>query len=266
MYFYTDILSDLRRIGVRRGDTLLVHSSMNAIGNVDGGAETVIDALMETVGDGILIFPTHTWATMNQEHATYDPKKEPACVGILPNLFMKRKNVYRSLHPTHSLAAWSQADEKIEDESMKKAYRFVSGEEKFTTPCNREGCYGKLYDQNAKILLLGVGLNKNTYMHGVEEWYGIKERLTEETLPLEIVMPDQSRKMVSMKKHFKPNDKSIAENYVKMYEPFKKRNVLHEDLIGDAKSMLLSAKNVAKVCNEYLDQDRDYFNYKPDEF
>lgn len=266
-----DITEQLKNLGIKEGDTLLVHSSMKAIGDVDGGADTVLDALVETVCGineesndedfkqcdkaGMLVLPTHTWASMTNEHSVFDPETELACVGILPNLFMKRAGVLRSLHPTHSVAAYSR--------QQSKAQAYVSGEEQFSTPCSRKGCYGKLYDLDAKILLLGVGLNRNTYMHGVEEWFGIKERLTEETLSLSIRMKDAYGKdmlyPVSMHKHFKPNNISISENYVRMRQAFIENDAMVEGFVGDAECMLMSARKVADLTTEQLKKERDFF-------
>lgn len=273
-----ELIEQLKNMGIKEGDTLLVHSSMKAIGDVDGGADTVLDALIEVVcgtvekssdenveksdngsndvnNAGMLVLPTHTWASMTDEHSVFDPEKEPACVGILPNLFMKREGVVRSLHPTHSLAAYS-LDEK-------KAGKFAAGEERFDTPCNRQGCYGKLYDLDAKILLLGVGLNRNTYMHGVEEWFGIKERLTEETLSLYIKIQSEAGKEkllpVKMHKHFKPNNISISENYERMRQEFIEKGALVEGKIGEALCSCMSARKVADITTEVLRKNRDFF-------
>ncbi|MDD3240593.1 MAG: AAC(3) family N-acetyltransferase [Lachnospira sp.] len=269
MFYKVDLVSQIRKLGIQQGDILLVHSSMKAIGEVEGGADTVLDALTEAVcgqDAGMLVLPTHTWATMTKEHDVYDPDVEPACVGILPNLFMKRTGVVRSLHPTHSVAAYSKVDGL--------AKQFVSGEEKFTTPCNRNGCYGKLYDMDAKILLLGVGLNRNTYMHGVEEWFGITERLTDETLKLTIRIPvdmvepikdmnqqhhDTYNLDVEMHKHFKPNNISISENYVRLEQTFMDEGALLKGMIGDAECMLMSAQGIADITTEHLKMNRDYF-------
>lgn len=259
MYFYSDIYQDLRKIGIRENDTILMHSSMKSVGEVDGGAKTVIDALKDTLRNGMLVLPTHTWATVNEEHPLYDPDKEPACVGILPNLFLKEEGVFRSLHPTHSLAAWSADELECKDKMHTRAYQFVQGEEAFETPCNRKGCYGKLYDMDAKILLMGVGLNKNTFMHGVEEWFGISERLTKETLALEIRMPDGSNKSVAMHKHYKPKNISISENYTRMYQPFLEEGAMQIGKIGDADCMLIQTQQMTEIVNRYLSKDRNYF-------
>lgn len=46
----TAIAQDLRRLGVRPGDVLMVHASLRAVGPVEGGADGVIDALEEAIG------------------------------------------------------------------------------------------------------------------------------------------------------------------------------------------------------------------------
>ncbi len=251
MYTKESLLNDIRKIGVKKGDILLVHSSMKAIGEVEGGADTVLDALTDAVGDGMLILPTHTWKQMSNEYPVYDPENEPACIGILPNLFRKREGVMRSLHPTHSVAACSTNRKLLE--------AYVSGEEKFTTPCPRQGCYGKLYDLNAKVLMLGVGLNRYTYLHGVEEWFGIEERLEQEVLALQIKLADGELLPIFMHKHFKPNNISVSEYYIKMEKPFETAGALTKGRIGDADSMLLSARQTADITTEYLRKDRDIF-------
>ena len=52
------IAKDLYALGIRPGDTVLVHSSLKSLGPVPGGAETVIQGLLKALGDeGTLLFP-----------------------------------------------------------------------------------------------------------------------------------------------------------------------------------------------------------------
>ena len=148
LYSKNDIINSIINIGIKSTDTLLVHSSMKSIGKVENGADSVLDAFMEYMKEGLLIFPTYTWKQMNDEYNIFNPETEPSCVGILSNIFRKRPGVIRSLHPTHSVAAYGE-----------DAADYTSGEEKWDTPCPRGGCWGKLYDRKAKILFLGCSWN-----------------------------------------------------------------------------------------------------------
>ena len=168
MYTKDDLLKCLENMGLTGSEAIMVHSSMKSIGEVYGGADTVVDAFMEFFKDGLFMTPTHTWAQMSREYSVFDPKTEPACVGIIPNIFRKREGVVRSLHPTHSIAAYG-----------KDAKEFIKGEENATSPCPPGGCWDRLREIDAKILLLGVTHTRNTYIHSVDEVMGIEDRLTD---------------------------------------------------------------------------------------
>ena len=57
-----EIVQKLREVGLEKGDVVMVHTSLKQMGYVCGGAQTVIEALMEVVGkDGTIMMPTQSW-------------------------------------------------------------------------------------------------------------------------------------------------------------------------------------------------------------
>ena len=55
----TDIKNALTELGIQKGDVMVVHSSLKSFGHVEGGADAVIDACLETLTpSGTLVFPT----------------------------------------------------------------------------------------------------------------------------------------------------------------------------------------------------------------
>ena len=87
MHTKESLTDDLRRAGILPSDTLLVHSSMKSIGTVDGGADTVLDALMEYFQDsGLLVFPTLTYH-LNASNPVFSVPETPSQVGILSEFF-----------------------------------------------------------------------------------------------------------------------------------------------------------------------------------
>lgn len=231
-------------MGLKSTDSIMIHSSYKAIGEVEGRAETVVDALMTYFKDGLLMTPTHTWAQFHQEYNVYDPVTEPACVGIIPNLFRKRPGVVRSLHPTHSIAAYGP-----------KAESYIAGDENCTTPCAPQGCWGRLKDVNAYILLLGVTHIRNTYMHSVEEMFDVPNRLTSDTSRFEICMPDGSRKIVDVHKHQKIQGIGISMRYDKLAQAFYENGAARKVTFADADCILCEAEKIYEVMGKVFAHD-----------
>ena len=57
-----EIVQKLREVGLEKGDAVMVHTSLKRMGYICGGAQTVIEALMEVVGEnGTIMMPTQSW-------------------------------------------------------------------------------------------------------------------------------------------------------------------------------------------------------------
>jgi aminoglycoside 3-N-acetyltransferase len=170
------IRTDLRALGVERGDVLLVHSSLSALGWVSGGPVAVVDALVERLGEsGTLVCPTHStqcsdpvdwenppvpddWVeTVQETMPAYRPNVTPTRgMGAIPEVFRDLPDARRSDHPAHSFAARGpDAAAVTEDHSLDRSL----GE---GSPLAR------LYDLDASVLLLGVGHERNTSLHLAE--------------------------------------------------------------------------------------------------
>jgi aminoglycoside 3-N-acetyltransferase len=175
----SDIIKFLEDIEIKHDDTVLIHTSLKAIGGLDGGADMLIDAFCEYLYDGLFLIPTHTWDDVLPDKPFYDVKTTMPCIGTLPCVAVNRKDGVRSLHPTHSVMAFG-----------KRAREFIKGEEMATSPASIGGCWSRLYDEHAKILLIGVGHDKNTYFHAVDEMLHIPNRLREETYTITIMDED----------------------------------------------------------------------------
>lgn len=152
-----EIVEALRGVGVEPGSSLIVHSSCRSLGPVEGGAETVVDALLEAVGpEGDLMLPTFNYS-MPLPDPHYDPATTPCRTGIIPELGRRRPEAVRSLHPTHSVAAIGpNAEELTRDHLEGRAFGVGS-------PVDRLASMGGF------VLLMGVGHVTNSTVHVAEE-------------------------------------------------------------------------------------------------
>jgi aminoglycoside 3-N-acetyltransferase len=153
----------LAKVGIGRGDVVLVHSAFDRFLGFTGKPLDVIRVLQEAVGrEGVLAMPTlpftATAVAWAESKAVFDVRRTPSQMGLLTELFRRMPGVVRSVHPTHAVAAWG---DRAED--------FVRGHAATATPCGAGSPYARLEEWNGKILLLGTGIGVLTYFHRVEE-------------------------------------------------------------------------------------------------
>lgn len=150
-----EILSGLRELGVRPGMVLMVHASLSALGQVEGGAATVIEALTEALG------PTGTLAmpAFGEPNEVFDVEASPASTGAVAEAFRRWPGVRRSLHPTHSVCALGPLADEL-----------VAGHIEETSPFSRTSPWGKIASHpQGYVLLLGVDQNSNMVLHVAED-------------------------------------------------------------------------------------------------
>ena len=172
-----DIWQMLQEFGICENDTVLIHSSMRSTGGVEGGCDALIDACKEYLHDGLLLIPSHTWDRVGKENPVFDVRTTMPCTGALSTVAVNRPDGFRSLHPTHSIVAFGN-----------NAEEFIRGEEYATSPCFPGGCWARLYDVHAKILLIGVTHNRNTFIHAVDEMLDLPDRLS---APISLTVRDR---------------------------------------------------------------------------
>ncbi|MBQ7916950.1 MAG: AAC(3) family N-acetyltransferase [Firmicutes bacterium] len=223
---------DLERMGIRSTDTVAIHTSLRAAGPIEGGAESFIEAFTDYLSDGLLVVPTHTWKTVNQENPVFDVRSSEPCVGIVPTIAAFHPKAVRSMHATHSVAVFG-----------KRAAEYAANDNGVITPTPAEGCFGRLYDEKAKILLIGVGQERNTFIHAVEEIVDVPQRLTE---PFEVTLihKDGHEEKRMIHKHYNPICAHISENFVKFDPFFAECGAVTQTKLGNAAVKLCDAVKV----------------------
>ena len=241
MFTKEDLKKQLMQMGIKPSDHVLIHTSFKAVGQVEGGPEAFIDAFCEYLTDGMFIVPTHTWSNVSRNQPVYDVRTSVPCIGLIPRTAAFRPDGIRSLHPTHSVAAWGP-----------RAAEFIAGEENATSPCTPGGCWDRLREEDAKILLLGVTHNRNTFLHSVDEALGIPDRLTPDRVLLHTVMPDGTLHDTWMHRHFNSTYGSgaYAEYYNKLKQAFYDLGAAKPTRFGDAECILCEARKLYGVCKK----------------
>ena len=247
MHNKDSLFADLKNAGLKPDDTVLVHSSMKSLGEVEGRALGFLQVLAEYFSDGLLAFPTLSWDLVNYRQPVYSVRDTPCTTGLLPELFRKFPGVKRSLHPTHSITALG-----------KDADAFLAGHELFDSPCHRNSPWGRLYDRHAKILFIGTGIGCNTFLHGVEEWLPVPEMLTESAENLVVFDYDGNRIEVPSRRH----EGDHSQYYHLMEKEFRNSGALQESKLGDARLLILDARMAGNIVYDLLRQNMWFFTEK----
>lgn len=152
-----DISGALTALGLAPGAVVFMHSSLSSLGEVDGGADTVVDAVLDVLGpEGTLAVPT--FCSINRRRKkTYDPDTTPSEVGQITNALRSRPQAFRSLHIWQSMSAIGKRAEE-----MMSVHRPVAWA--------ADGPFWRLYEWDAFIMLLGVPYFRSTFWHLIEQW------------------------------------------------------------------------------------------------
>lgn len=222
----SDIRAALRRAGVRRGATLMVHSSLSRFGYVAGGPATVVQALRDALGPrGTLIVPTHSGNVLGAP--PYDPRTSPATTGAIPEYFRKLPGVLRSPHPTHSVAALGP-----------RAAELTAAHRPDLTPMAREGFWGRLCDVGGDVLLL-CPIRSATIFHAGEAWLDLPQRNL-----IAHAVDERGRRQV----YVMPNAPWHVDHFAKhLAAPLQRKGIMTVTPLGESEIYLAPAREMAAI-------------------
>ena len=182
-----DLIEKFKAIGLNNGDSVIAHVSLNSLGYVIGGVETIYLALNTVLGlDGTMVVPTQTIEITDP--STWECPKVPEnwldiirknmppfnintsysnAMGHFSNFIRTLPESVRSSHPAYSFSA------------IGKNARFITKDQPLNFPLGKNSPLEKLYDLNAKVLLIGTDFDSNTSIHLAENYINretIKEK------------------------------------------------------------------------------------------
>jgi len=220
---------------------MLAHSSLSAFGYVEGGADAVIDALLDALGpSGTLVMPTFTWRDFHaQDRVVFDALRTPCETGRIPETFRKRPGVIRSVHVCHSVAAIGPGAADAMGEGVSS---FGPG-----------STFDALLRLDAWIVFLGVSFQSCTALHAVEEFVGVPYRAHRDFNGSTVILPDGTRKPSRSIEYLRQD--RCGNDFAKMAERFEAAGVLRRTRIGAAECMGIRIRDLFRITRPLLAQD-----------
>lgn len=252
-----DIIRALTAVGVRPGQSIMVHTSLSSLGYVCGGAQMVIEALMECVGkEGTIMMPSQSWKNLDPEAGVhweepkewwqiirdhwpaYDKAITPTnTMGAVAEMFRRWPGVLRSDHPARSVAAWGKHAEYLtRDHDLSNIFGDGSP-------------VGKLYELDGYVLLIGVGYDKNTSLHlaDARAVYPGKHQTTEHSA----VMVNGERKWVAYETLYVD-----GKDFGEIGEAFERQGRGKEEPLGCGRLRLMRQRELVDFAVEWIGEHR----------
>lgn len=157
-----DLAEGLGSLGLDGSGHVIVHASLRAFGQLEGGARTVVDTLAAQAAT--VVAPAFTYSTLLR-HATspvharfHRGLRVSRDIGRVPQELVERPEALRSSHPTLSFIALGAEAERITAaQTLSSPYQPV----------------GELYELDGYALMMGVDFGSNTSIHYGEHVAGM---------------------------------------------------------------------------------------------
>lgn len=237
------LVADLRALGLADGDRVLVHSSLSSIGYVEGGPETVIQALLAVLGPaGTLVAPSFQKGSehvLTRQGVRFDVRTSPSEMGAISEALRTWPGAVRSLSPTHCLAALGAG-----------AAELLAGHEGCRVSVGHGSPFERLVQGGGRILLLGVGHGSNTTLHYVENTGGAPTVCRES---FDAVVIDRDGREIVVPTH--PHMPGLKRRYERAEEVLLAAGAQRTGVVGKATARLVDAGRMDALLRDRLRQD-----------
>lgn len=153
-----EILSGFQKIPLTPSRIIMVHSAYKSLGGVEGGAETIINALLDFVGpEGTVLFPTFNFHEWTERHY-FDISETLSKMGIIGEVARQREDALRTPHPIFSFAALGKEKERFAKCDDVRAY-------------GSNSVFGLFHKLNGVIISIGLHWNSTFSMHHYVEYH-----------------------------------------------------------------------------------------------
>lgn len=240
------IEEDLTHLGLKKHEIVLAHINIESLGEIAGGAETLIKGIEQVLGDGgTLLMPTITHNQLDGvEHDEFSAKDTPSECGVVSEIFRNMPNVERSINPTHSVCGRGRFVKEM-----------LGTHQLDGTPCGPHSPYRLLNEIGGQILVMGCELNSNTSIHGVEEMIN-PDYLFGEAVKYRIFNSKREKSYLNYKRYA---FNQVIPRYDRLLDLLEVGKTIKVGKVLDYTCYLIDAKVMWKVAQEKLKENPLYF-------
>lgn len=223
----SELTEYFRNAGIDCGDTVFLQSALRTVGDVEGGAETVIKALQSVVGEeGTIVVPTFCFLHEIEEPPVIDPLHDASETGVISETLRLMPGAKRSVAYRHSVAA------------LGKNAATVCDVDREISPFDIRSSFGRMLGLDTKVVLLGVEYLNSTSHHFAEYVLKVPDR---EVVPVAAKLKDENGDLTDITvADYRPKANASGEYYAfphdfnRMGYELEKRGLSKVSAVGNA--------------------------------
>jgi aminoglycoside 3-N-acetyltransferase len=240
-----DLSRALVDLGVRPGDSVMLHSAFEPHHGFRGTSAEVVDTFLDVIGpSGTLLMVSLPYHSSSREYLSklkyFDVRKTPSMMGLISDFFRRRPGVVRSAHPSHPILAYGA-----------RAEWFIEGHERCLYPCGPNTPFAKLVEVGGKAVFLNVSFEYLTFFHYLE--HIVSEKLhfpLYTTEPFEVRVIDREGRPLTVRTYAFSEQAIRCRRFDVFHAYVRSKGLIRERRLGASRLLLVDVCEIVRAVED----------------
>ena len=244
----------LKALGIRSGDSVLVHSGFHRASGFTGTPSDVVESLLSVIGsDGNLLMLSIPYRGSSQKYTESDPlfdvARTPSSVGLISEVFRRRSDVHRSLSPLHPVLACGPLAEWL-----------VADHDKCAHSCGKGSPFERFLNLDGRFLFFDAKFSSLTFMHYVEDRFVERSPvdLYHQT-PAMVRVKDHTGRELKVRQFFFSEAARQRRDFSPVERKLRSDGTLRSARIGNTHLLSVSAHEVMNCAGSLIEQGQGLY-------
>ena len=253
-YTPAQLEAKFRALGIAQDDAVLMHSSFSRFNGFQGNPGQVIDCLLNVVGPGGHLFMmslAYTGSSHDYLKAgkPFDVRKTVSRMGIISEIFRKRRGVLRSANPLHPVLAMGP-----------KTSWVISGHDQLSYSCGPGSPFEKMLEMDTKVLFFDVGFDVFTFIHYLEHRFKDSAPVpVYHPESLEALMINEDGREQRLKVYVFNREAIQRRNFPVLKQALMEDDLLKQDKIGNTRLLMVRLTDALRHAIRLVDQGTHFY-------
>ena len=256
-YGADELAACLRSLGVRPGDTVMLHSAFGSRygfrGTIDDLTRVFLDAIAPG-GNLLMVSLPYRSSTLDylSPLKCFDVRKTPSMMGLVSEYFRRRAGVLRSLNPSHPVLAHGPDAESI-----------VAGHEDCLYPCGPGTPFEKLAALDGRAIFFNVPFATFTFFHHLEHLVSAEMPFPLYTdRPLEVPVIDWQGQPRTVRTYAFSREAIRRRRFEVLERELRRRGLIRGCRVGASRLEMVRVRDTVECAREMMRRGQHFHDFE----